>query len=272
MTSVTFTPAHCHIWASDTADRPHADSLSEAISLPVSDAPSDYQLLYEDNRWTLKDCRAPKIKPLYFDFTAGKSEHRRQFGGGRSQTLAKAIGLKSGITPNVIDLTAGMGRDAFVLACLGCSVKLIERSPIVHTLLADALRRAQDYENTREIAQNMQLYRLSAWDYLSELKQTQPHELEHSVIYCDPMYPHREKSALVKKEMRMFRDIVGEDMDADQLLDAALAAEPARVVVKRPKGAPHLSNKKPSTTLESKNTRYDVYAFKKLIPNIKDAV
>jgi len=79
------------------------------------------------------------------------------------------------------------------------------------------------------------------------------------VIYLDPMYPHREKSAAVKKEMRVFQSLVGEDLDADNLLEPALALAKYRVVVKRPSYAPPLNNKKPSTSIKMKKNRFDVY-------------
>ena len=79
------------------------------------------------------------------------------------------------------------------------------------------------------------------------------------VVYLDPMYPHRTKSALPKKEMRLFRLLVGPDDDAARLVAAARAVALRRVVVKRPAGAPFLGDVRPDGRLESKNTRYDLY-------------
>lgn len=84
------------------------------------------------------------------------------------------------------------------------------------------------------------------------------------VVYLDPMFPHNDKSALVKKEMRAFRPVVGDDLDADQLLDAALAIAENRVVVKRPRKAPFLADRKPSLQFQGKSSRYDIYPLKKL--------
>ena len=96
-------------------------------------------------------------KPLKVDFTAGKVAHRRQFGGGRGQLVAKACGLSGGITPSVVDATAGLGRDAFVLASLGAEVLMIERVPAIAALLEDGLTRARQHPETAEIAARMQL-------------------------------------------------------------------------------------------------------------------
>ena len=178
--------------------------------------------------------------------------HRRKFGGGRGQDIAKAIGLKHGFTPHVLDATAGLGRDAFVLASLGCRVTLMERMPVVAALLDDGLERAKLNSEVGEIAQRMQLVHASSIENMNLAEQV-------DVIYLDPMYPHREKSAAVKKEMRVFQSLVGEDLDADALLAPALALAKYRVVVKRPSYAPPLNNIKPSTSIKMKKNRFDVY-------------
>ncbi|MEN8215361.1 MAG: class I SAM-dependent methyltransferase [Pseudomonadota bacterium] len=193
-----------------------------------------------------------RMGPVYVDFVGGALGYRRRYGGGRKQPLAKAIGLKDGTT--VLDATAGLGRDAFILAHLGCHVQMIERSPVVAALLYNGLQRAeQDAKIGTLIKERLQLIHHDAQDWLLQLSE-QP-----DVIYLDPMYPHRKKSALVKKEMRLFRAIVGDDLDAPALLKVALACARRRVVVKRPKWAPSLE--KPSFYIESENTRFDVYNF-----------
>jgi len=79
------------------------------------------------------------------------------------------------------------------------------------------------------------------------------------VVYLDPMYPHTGKSALQKKEMRLFRRLVGDDEDVPRLLQAALGCATKRVVVKRPRTAPPVLELKPSLAIEGKTTRFDVY-------------
>ncbi len=139
-----------------------------------------------------------------------------------------------------------------MLAALGADVALLERSPVVGALLADALRRARADPDVAAIAARMTL---QVGEAATLLKTLEPPD----VVYLDPMYPHRTKSALPKKEMRLFRLLVGPDDDAAGLLAAARAAALRRVVVKRPAGAPFLGDAKPDGRLESKNTRYDLY-------------
>lgn len=194
----------------------------------------------------------PKLGGIKVDFVDGAVAHRRKFGGGRGQDIAKAIGLKHGFTPHVLDATAGLGRDSFVLATLGCTVTMKERMPIVAALLENGLERAQLNNEVSDIANRMSLIHASS---IEEMEFTH----QPDIIYLDPMYPHREKSAAVKKEMRVFQSLVGEDLDADNLLEPALALAKYRVVVKRPSYAPPLNNKQPSTSIKMKKNRFDVY-------------
>ncbi len=198
--------------------------------------------------------------PVFVDFVGGAVGHRRRFGGGRGQPLAKAVGLKGSASPQVVDATAGLGRDAFVLASLGCAVTLVERSPVVAALLADGLARGAHDAEVAPIMARMRLVNADAAEYLQRLQGDE----RPDVVYLDPMYPHREKSALVKKEMRAFRELVGEDPDADRLLPAALAAARQRVVVKRPDYAEPLAGPKPTLAIPTKNHRFDVYVMKAL--------
>lgn len=196
---------------------------------------------------------ADQTTPLiYIDFINGQTRHRRLYGGGRSQPLGRAIGLKSGIFPMIYDVTAGLGRDAFVLACLGCTVTLVERSPILAALLSDGLYRLEQETELQEIYQRLRFVHHNSIEWLAT---NEPAD----VIYLDPMYPKRQKTALVKKEMQLLHTLIGQDEDASQLLHAALQKARQRVVVKRPKSAPPLSEIPPHFCISSENTRYDVY-------------
>lgn len=193
------------------------------------------------------------------DFVEGAVAHRRLFGGGTGQMIAKAVGVQPGVRPQVLDATAGLGRDAFVLASLGCSMTLIERQPLIAALLEDGLARARQSVEVAPIAAQMRLLQGNAIELLSAWTDEAP-----QVIYLDPMFPHRDKTALVKKEMRLFRPLVGDDLDAPALLAAALSLASHRVVVKRPRKAPCIEGAKPSYVLEGKSSRYDIYAKKAL--------
>ncbi|SNB57233.1 16S rRNA (guanine1516-N2)-methyltransferase [Marinobacter sp. es.042] len=200
--------------------------------------------------------------PVRAEFVTGKMGYRREHGGGAGQLVAKAVGLqKTRAALHVVDATAGLGQDAFVLASLGCTVTLFERNPVIHALLADGLARAALNVDCAGIVERMRLLEGSSVEWLSR-----PGTEAADVVYLDPMFPHRDKSALVKKEMQVFRTIVGDDEDSAQLLAAALERARYRVVVKRPRKASAIEGAEPTTRIEGKSSRYDVYAIRALPP------
>lgn len=203
--------------------------------------------------------RLGRENPLRVDFSAGAIDHRRKFGGGKGQDIAKAVGLNKGVMPRVLDATAGLGRDAFALASLGCHVDMLERSPVVFALLEDGLNRAKVCGDNEV----MKIAGAMSATFGSLLTGFLPAS-SIDVIYLDPMFPERQKSALVKKDMRFFHAVVGEDPDADALFSAALALDCARVVVKRPVKAPTLGGATPSHQIVGKSIRYDIYVKRKL--------
>lgn len=196
--------------------------------------------------------------PLIVDFVGGAVGHRFRAGEGRKQDIAKAAGFSSGVIPEIVDATAGLGRDAFFLASLGASVTLIERSERMHSLLAEGLERARA-EGGR-YAETVDRMTLVHGDSCLLLPQLKP-----QVILIDPMHPPRDKTALVKKEMRLIRDIVGTDPDSAQLLQVALDAAQNRVVLKWPLRADPMSGiQKASHQILGKSTRYDVFVKAKI--------
>jgi 16S rRNA (guanine1516-N2)-methyltransferase len=253
-------------------DEDPAKKLSIELSCPylgISDPESIsshlFVLIVEDNKIILQQTGRKVPGPIFAEFTEGSVDHRRKFGGGKGQMIAKAVGIKSGVYPQIIDATAGLGKDSFVLASLGASVTMIERSPIVHCLLQNGLQRAKDFSQYNDvelysIIQRMYLHKSASHDYL----QTLTAENFPDVIYLDPMFPEREKSAEVKKEMLAFHALIGKDEDADQLLPLAMSKVNYRVVVKRPRKAPFLNNQAPSFQLEGKSSRFDIYVIKKM--------
>lgn len=216
-----------------------------------------YQLIRTADRLELHDTHDPKSGAVSVDFVEGKARHRLKFGGGKGQDIAKAVGLNKLKKPYVIDATAGLGRESFVLASLGCTVTLLERNPIVHALLEDGLQRATDGrdEELQTIIERMTLINADAKQWLPTL----PADKLPDVIYLDPMFPERRKSALVQKEMRFFHEVVGDDQDDDALLDIARQHCKHRVSVKRPRHAPLLAGEKPAFVISGKAIRYDVY-------------
>ena len=200
----------------------------------------------------------PSFCRIKVDFCDAQMRYRMKKGGGRGQMIAKALGLKKGLSPNVLDATAGLGKDAFVLASLGCSVMLLERNPIIHLLLSDGIKRAQSAskvdEPLKQAINRLKLLKLDALEYIS---------LESlnaiDAVFLDPMFPEPEKRSQVKKEMQMLQYLIGDQPDAANLLTTACDTNVARVVVKRPRIAPSLSDRAPNMVMEGKSNRYDIY-------------
>ena len=227
--------------------------LAERWNL-TSDPDANMALVLTPERLELRKLDEPKLGAIFVDFVGGTMAHRRKFGGGRGEAVAKAVGVKGSYLPNVVDATAGLGRDAFVLASLGCHVRMLERNPVVAALLDDGLERGyRDAEIGPWLRERMTLLHASSLTALSELTP------KPEVVYLDPMYPHKQKSALVKKEMRVFQGLVGADEDADGLLEPARRLATKRIVVKRPDYAPPMADIAAQAAVVTKSHRFDIY-------------
>lgn len=207
----------------------------------------DFVLVRDDERWGLRDAREPRMQMLSVDLV--QLARRLRSNVSKRQPLARAIGAK---TRTVIDATAGLAQDAFMLALLGYEVIAIERSPIVALLVQDGLRRALAAPEVADKVGRLRLMIGDARTLMRELPQAE-------AIYIDPMFPPKRKaSAAVRKEMRWLRSIAGEDADAGELLTQALRLARDRVVVKRPDDAEPLAGR-PQASHGTKVVRYDVY-------------
>ena len=224
----------------------------------VSKSPSQTFLIIENGRLGLADASWPKVLPVFVDFESNEAQHRRLHGGGVGQAVAKAVGLNKRKDLTIWDATAGLGRDSFVMACLGANVTMFERNVLVNLLLKNGLDNLSHTSDADlfTIFERMKLIEGSICEDVTNVSSIP------DVIYLDPMFPERQKSAKVKKEMSLFHGIVGADEDADSLLLPALELATYRVVVKRPKHAPLLAGRNPTTALVGKSSRFDVYSKK----------
>jgi len=197
------------------------------------------------------------------DFTAGKTRHRTLESGQGAGVLRKALGIaafckRQDRFPHVVDATGGWGQDAWAIAATGCTICVIEQHAIIHALLSDGLSRALQDDVGATIATRIQLVNDNAMQVLDKV--------DGDVIYLDPMYPARtRKKADSKKGMQFLHALLGpsDERLSTELLASALQTAAQRIVVKRPKGAEPLpapaSWSGQKTTIESPNTRYDVY-------------
>ena len=249
----------------NSTSREFVEPLARQLDLPLlqnPDTASDYQylLIFENDMLQLLPVDKHRGGSLFVDFQSAVAEHRRHT-SGIQQDIARAAGCKPGYRPSVLDATAGLGNDAFVLAGLGCHITLLESHPVVYALLEDGIKRAwqMDTEAGEIIRNYIQLLpRQDSLPYLAHIVASTTQSFD--VVYLDPMFPERQKSAKVKKAMQYFHDLVGfQPGQEKQLMNLALQAAGRRVVVKRPRLAPLLDNRKPSYQLKGKTVRYDIY-------------
>ena len=249
------------LYCADAARQTEAETYATQFALTLCATPpaDGYWLELGSERLAL--VTHGKHGAVYAEFTSGAARHRREHGGGRGQPVARAVGLKGNTTtPTVVDATAGLGRDALVLATLGYPVTMIERSPVAAALLADALQRAAADADTAPIAARMRLIHADAAQWLHTLTADERPE----VVYIDPMFPERGKSAAAKKDMQAFQQVIGDDLDSPALLTAAIQAAKRRVVVKRPRHGAAIEGVKASASIEGQSTRFDLYSIKAL--------
>lgn len=239
---------------------PAAEQLAAELHLPfIADETAhpeyEYALVLTPDYLGLQSTSEKKFAPFYIDFLGGKMRYRSDQAGLKKELLARALGMKPKDHPRIIDATAGLGRDSFILAKLGFTVTLLERSPVIFALLRDALSRAAADSTMSEVTARMHLIQTDAVSWLAQLKDDQ----RPDIIYLDPMFPERDKTALVKKEMVILQNLLKNEPDSLNLFDSAMTCSQKRVVVKRPRLAPALSEIAPSYTLTGKNSRFDIY-------------
>lgn len=232
-----------------------ARQIAQELSLPLATSPStscDFLLAVTPGRIELRPMAGLRSRPVFVDWS--RLDTASTAGRSRRQPIAKAVAAKStsgrsGL--HVVDATAGFGEDTWLLASLGYRVTAIERSPIVAKLLQDGLRRAMITNPT--VAQRITLITGDAAEALSRI------EPSPDVVYLDPMFPPKHKSALGRKPIRLLRQLVGDDPDAAELFAIALQAARRRVVVKRPLHAQPLCGV-PTVSHKGKSMRYDIYS------------
>lgn len=187
------------------------------------------------------------------DFLSKQLTYRRSQATLKNELLARAIGKHPNEAPTIVDATAGLGRDSFILASLGFNITLIERDPALYKVLAAAIAAA-----TPTIPEIMQRMRLIHADSITWLKQLNDNE-RPDTIYLDPMFPTRKKSASVKKSMAIVQELLGTSTDNTLLFETALQMAKRRVIVKRPRTAAKISDHAVNFQLNGRTSRFDVY-------------
>jgi 16S rRNA (guanine1516-N2)-methyltransferase len=234
--------------------------LSCKLNLPIIETYNweEFEHCFQWNegkkRITLVDNSTYSTPGVYFDLVSEYQYHLRKNYSLKKEPLAKALGLSKNKDQLIFDATCGSGKDALLMLSFGARVKAFERSPIVAALIYDALRVCAGHPEISDHFKDRFEFVNDDFIALDFSKETRP-----DVVYLDPMYPEKKKkSALPRKEMVLFRKIVGDDADSNELFEVALKLATKRVVVKRALHAPLLANN-PTATYKGKSTRYDMY-------------
>lgn len=237
-------------------------SLANELELPIVDLSTtadglDFLLCQTDSQLELRTLGSDAPGPIVVDFVRGATAFRLSSSSMSRQPIASAMGLSRG-TATVVDATAGLARDAFLLASLGCRVIMVERNRVLSALIRDGLKRAQrGSARTKDAVSRMELVVGEAAQMLANLDAASAPD----AVYLDPMYEPRSQKSLTKKEMRICRRLVGDDNDAAALLETARKVARRRVVVKRHRHASPLAPH-PDLKIAAKQVRYDVYLTK----------
>ena len=231
-------------------------ALAEELGLPMAskfdamDRHFDIYLHYDEKGLSLHSNldQALGAVRVNFDNTA---LNRRSKDSLLHQNLIKAVGLKQKLS--VLDAMTGLGSDAFLLACAGCRVTMLERNEIVFSLLRDGLLRgSKGLPETRAAVAEMMLLKGDFVEKNDELG-------NFDVLYIDPMFPIKRNTARSKKPMYLLQQLLGEAQEETNLLSLALSKARDRVVVKRAKRSPNYNNRKPDINFKGTSSRYDVY-------------
>lgn len=172
------------------------------------------------------------------------------------EMLVKAARIKGQEMPQtLVDATAGFGEDSLILAAAGFQVRLYEFDEIIAALLQDCLDRASQLSGLKDPVSRMELICGDSVKGMLTL------DYKPDIVLLDPMFPARQKSALIKKKFQLIQRLESPCSTEEDLLNAAMVADPKRIVIKRPLKGPFLADRKPSYSLEGKAIRYDCFVF-----------
>lgn len=229
-----------------------ASQLAIVLNLPIVEQPTtdyDFLLMVTPDYLGIK-YQHSKDHPLYVDFLSKRLQYRLKNISLKKEYLARALGLKQHTQPTIVDATGGMGQDSFILAALGFEVTLLEQSSIIYQLLSDGIKRALPHLNC------IQRLHIHHADSISWLKNTDPIQ----IVYLDPMFSPKSKSARSKKAMTIFQKLLNDNENGILLFNQALSCATERVVVKRPRTAEYITTTtKPTYSMVGRSCRFDIY-------------
>ncbi|KAN0014744.1 hypothetical protein ACTFIU_001062 [Dictyostelium citrinum] len=206
------------------------------------------------------------VDEVLLDYTEGSIAYRTKFGKNARSPIIRAICPSKNVYPDtVLDVTGGLGKDAWVIASFGPKVTIVERNPVLIYLMENALSKALSNPNTAEIAKRITLVHKDSIEYLVENLKNPQEDKVPQVIFMDPMYqPKKTEKSLSKKDIRAIRKLVGGDRDSTTLFALSRRFASNRVVWKRPRGTLPFN---PDIEFKSSDTCFYVYLKNKTTLN-----
>lgn len=234
------------IFLDENGDRETAEALSRQLGVPLTGRMGDELTLVVDSSGLSLVGSGMRYQGdfsrMLSRVTKGRLHH---------EMLVKIAKTKTE-RPVAVDAAAGMGEDSFLLAAAGYEVYLFERDHVIAALLKDALRRAGQDEQLREIVSRMHLREGNSIELMPQIGVTP------EIVFLDPMFPPRKKSGLIHKKLRLIQKLEQPCADEKELFAAAAALHPKKIIIKRPLNGTPLADKKPSYTVKGRAIRYDV--------------
>ncbi len=226
-----------------------AERLAEKLSVPVSENEADGLNV------VFSRCGV-SLSGYGLTYSGDFSSLLRRVGNGKlsHEMLVHAAKTKTE-NPSAFDAAAGMGEDSFLLAAYGYDVTLFEKDPVIACLLRDALDRAANNAETRDIVGRMHLVEGSSIELLPS------YASNPDLVYLDPMFPERHKSGLINKKLQLIQKLEQPCVNEAELLDAAINVKPKKIIIKRPLKGAFLAGRKPNYSNEGKAIRYDCFVF-----------
>ncbi len=237
------------ICAGKGAQRDIVQSLSGKLNAPVQDSPGEELTLMVDAKGIALTGFGLTLKGDFEQMLRRISDGRLAHEMLVHVTKTETQGLKA------IDATAGMGEDSLLLAASGYEVVMYEQNPVIAALLRDSIRRAKKNPKLKEIVSRMKLIEGNS----AELMHLQTNI---ELIYLDPMFPSKKKSSLTNKKLQLIQKLEQPCFEEEVLLDAAIAANPKKIIIKRPHNGKYLADRKPDYSVSGKAIRYDCFSFK----------
>ena len=217
--------------------------LAEKYSLKLSPLAAKQPYLYISENPHIKF----KDKKIISSFRSGSFTNRiKNF--QRESHLKKAIGYGGESSKKILDCTAGLGHDAFILALLGQYVTFVEKNKGLCILFELALENLPPTSYFQEAKERITIINDDSASFVDKL-------FDYDVVYIDPMFEDRGNAGR-SGMMSLISDYLDDFTDVSDVL---IRSKFNRLVIKRQKQFKQSGNIAPSFILHGKSINFHVF-------------